>query len=256
MPEESPIAVNARRRAGITQNQLFLIGGIVFCAGVAAGVVAILGLLPGTAFPIAEAVVIISLFAGMTIISSGRFLLSRDYRSWPGKSPNFPLEPYASGSQPETPSILDTPGMLDSARLRGVLPFVLLWIPNPPFKFMNPTWRHMLFMDDCVVVVPAPGPPPSTSIASQLDRVQISTPVDPKEVLVIRYTNVTRVRIYGTRHYTPVPRVTFWSRGAYGASFQFIYPKGRSNLRDKEKIPYARDLLLKAVPNGVKLVGA
>ncbi len=74
--------------------------------------------------------------------------------------------------------------------------------------------------------------------------------------MVIRYNNVTRVRIYGARHYTPVPRVTFWSRGMYGASFQMIYPKGRSNLRDREKIPYAKDLLQRVLPRSVRLVGA
>lgn len=254
--DASQTYVNARRKAGVTQNQLFLIGGIVFCVGIAAGGLAISGLLPNSAFPVAEATVIIALFAGMMIVSSGRFLLSRDYRSGPGKPPNFPLEGYASGGPPETVSLLDGQALLHSARLRGVIPFVVLWIPNPPFKFMKPTWRHLLLMDDQVVVVPAPGPPPTTSIASQLDQVQLPNTLEPAEVFLIRYMNVTRVRLHGMKHYTPVPRVTFWSRGMYAVDFQFIYPKGRSNLPDKEKIPYARDLFLKVLPSGLKVLGA
>ncbi len=167
------------------------------------------------------------------------------------------MEPYYADAQAADSATITSLQFFEALGLRGVLPFVLHWMMPGAFrgKFGVPTYRHLLFMDDAVVVLAAAGPPPSTSIQVQLDDARTPARFVAEDVNIIRYANVTRVHLYGVKHYTPVPRVTFWSHGAYGASFQFIYPKGRSNLRDKEKIPYAQDLFQRVLPRGVRLAG-
>lgn len=170
---------------------------------------------------------------------------------------DFPMEPYYADAQAADSTTIASQQFFGTRGVRGVLPFVLHWTMPGPFrgKFGVPSYRHLLFMDDAVVVLAAPGPPPSTSTQVQLDEARTPARFVAEDVNIIRYANVTRVHLYGVRHYTPVPRVTFWSHGAYGASFQFIYPKGRNDLRDKEKIPFAMDLLQRVLPRGVRLAG-
>lgn len=175
----------------------------------------------------------------------------------PGR--DFPLEPYYTNPQSLDPVGLITDDFFASPGLKGFLPFLLFWLRLPLSvgrAFPIPTWWHLLFAENEVIVLRAPGPPPSTSIQTQLIEGRVRAHLVAEDVNVIRYANVTRVRLYGANRYTPAPRVTFWARWPHGATFSLIYPKGRSNLRDNEKIPYARDLLKTVLPKDIQFTGA
>ncbi len=147
-------------------------------------------------------------------------------------------------------------------RILGVLPFVA-------DVSTIPRWHHLLFTEDKILAVPAfaePAhdastlvlpPPPAfaaryPSVRRSLGLVAIPQPLTPAHVTaVVRYADVTRVRLEHGRETAPLPELSV--RAGRRMSWWFFRKEDGSG--DPERACYARDLLLSLLPFPVELVG-
>jgi hypothetical protein len=154
----------------------------------------------------------------------------------------------------------------DSSRFRGVVPFLeqLVWRGVGIKYAWKGVWRHLVFMEDELVVLTPPGPPSSDSLSVQLEEARTVKPLAGDDVwATVPYANIVRVRVEHGRSrsmYTRLivktnrPDVLHWKEGPR-SDLVFDFGLFWGHFFDPAKLTLAKSLIPEVLPKSVKLVG-
>lgn len=154
----------------------------------------------------------------------------------------------------------------DSSRFRAVLPFLeqFVWRGVGIKYAWKGVWRHLVFMEDELVVLTPPGPPSSESLSMQSEEARTVRPLERDDVwAIVPYDNILRVRLEHGRSrsmYTRLivktnrPEVLRWNEGPR-SDLVFDFGLFWGHFFDPAKITLAKSVIPAILPKSVQLVG-